>query len=146
MLIHVVTGTGKTLVMAVRGQHLVSQGQHVHVISLHGSWSEAGNQHLVHQMRQSLTPEPVLCTKRYHVDQNTGVVTLVKTTVTPVTSSAVNVTLHLIDIGNVDCRVEQTVMKALRRELSVSTPPNHTMHVFSDEATSLIIDIFVRYV
>ena len=58
MLLHVVTGTGKTLVMAVRGQHLVSQGQHVHVISLHGDWSEAGNMHLVHQMRQSLFCAP----------------------------------------------------------------------------------------
>ena len=63
--------------------------------------------------------------------------TLVKTTVTSEISSATdaNITLHLLDVPwTVDDQAAQTVMNALWREVLVSTPPNHTIHVFSDEA------------
>ena len=120
---------------------LVQRPGRVHIVSLWGDRSDAGNINLMNQMKNTLMEhaarEPVVCIRRYPYDKDTGEVTSVKTTVTPETARPDDaaIILHLFDVWSVDGQARQTAMTSVKRQVVTSAQSKRDNHVFVDEAT-----------
>ena len=128
--------------MAVRGQDLISKGEHIHVISLWGERSTAGNTNLVNQMRNSLMnhpgpSEPKVITRRYKLNNSTGELTSKETTPLASHTTSASISLHLFNLKSVDAHAMKTAIEVVRKEVVESTPPHKAIHVFFDEITTV---------
>ena len=128
--------------MVVRGVQVIDRGGRVHIVSLWGFLSDAGNINLMNQIKNTLMEhaahEPVVCIRRYTYDKDTGEVTSVKTTVTPETARPDDaaITLHHFNVWSVGGdQAWQTAMTSVRRQVVTSAQSGTDNHVFVDEAT-----------